>query len=56
MEALLTVDEVAAILKIHPVTLRNWARALKIRAINTGSHWKFEETDLALWVKQNAQG
>ena len=56
MEALLTVDEAAAILKIHPVTLRNWARTHKIRAIKTGTHWKFEEADLALWVKQNAQG
>jgi len=49
---LFTLKEAAAILRVHPVTLRNWARAGKIVGVKTGSHWKFEETALTLFIKQ----
>ena len=36
-EELLTVDEVARRLKLHPETVRRWIRAGKLRAISLGS-------------------
>ena len=36
-EELLTVDEVARRLKLHPETVRRWIRAGKLRAIRLGS-------------------
>ena len=52
MEPLLTVRDAAAILRVHPVTLRNWARAGRVVGVKTGNHWKFEEAALALFIKQ----
>ena len=36
-EELLTVDEVARRLKLHPETVRRWIRAGRLRAISLGS-------------------
>jgi excisionase family DNA binding protein len=49
------VNEAAEKLGLHPVTVRNWARAGKLRGIKTGTHWKFDEDYLELWAKQQPQ-
>ena len=36
-EELLTVDEVARRLKLHPETVRRWIRAGRLKAISLGS-------------------
>ena len=60
MEPLLTLIEAASLLKIHPVTLRNWLRTGKIRGVkqdgHTHAHWKLDPTEIALWIKQNSRG
>jgi excisionase family DNA binding protein len=60
MEPLLTINEAASLLKIHPVTLRNWLRTGKIRGVKQGeharAHLKLEPCEVALWIKQNTRG
>jgi excisionase family DNA binding protein len=60
MAPLLTIDEAASLLKIHPVTLRTWLRAGKIRGVKQGeharAHWKLDPDEIALWIKQNTRG
>jgi len=52
MDKLLTLPEVAALLAVHPVTLRGWLKIGRIKGIKTGTHWKFNPEYLELWVKQ----
>ncbi len=38
---LVTTEQLSAILKVHPVTVRGWARRQVIRSYWTGSAWRF---------------
>lgn len=49
---LLTVEEASKILKIHPVTLRNWLRKKKIRGIKISEReWRIPESALQDFLK-----
>lgn len=50
--ALLTTTEAAAFLRLHPVTLRDKARAKEIPAVRVGGQWRFEEVVLREWIAQ----
>ena len=51
---LLTVEEASKILKIHPVTLRNWLRKKKIRGIKISEReWRIPESALQDFLKIN---
>lgn len=50
--ALLTTAEAAAFLRLHPVTLRDKARAKEVPAVRVGGQWRFEETVLREWIAQ----
>ncbi len=52
LQGLLTVKEVAHILRMHPETVRVYARAGKIPAIKTGYRLKFDPGRIAEWVAQ----
>jgi len=49
---LLTVEEAAKTLKIHPVTLRNWLRKGKIRGVKISHRgWRIPESALEEFLK-----
>ena len=50
--ALMTTSEASAFLKMHPVTLRNKARAKELPAVRVAGRWRFEEITLREWIAQ----
>jgi excisionase family DNA binding protein len=48
---ILTREEAAAFLKIHPSTLQKMAIAKKIPGAKVGREWRFVEDDLIEWVR-----
>jgi excisionase family DNA binding protein len=50
MEPLLTADEAARILRIHPKVLERKAKAGTIPGIKVGKFWRFRTTDLESWI------
>ena len=51
----LTITEAAAILRVHPVTLRKRAIAWGVPHKRLGSEWRFSRAVLATWIqKQDA--
>lgn len=46
MNDLLTVNEVAAILRLSPFTIRRWIKEQKLRAVKVGSVWRVYKVDL----------
>lgn len=53
---LLTVEEVAALLHLHPATVRAMAAGRKIPAARVGHRWLFLRTDVMAWVQSRRQG
>jgi len=51
-EKLITVEEAAKYLDIHPVTLYRWARAKKIPAVKMGKVWRFKKEKLEAWLER----
>jgi excisionase family DNA binding protein len=54
-EPLLTPEEVAAHLRIHPKSAIRMARKGKLPALRLGKHWRFRQTDLAAWAEERVQ-
>jgi excisionase family DNA binding protein len=54
MEELLTVDEVAHLLKLQPWTVREWAKDKKIPgAVKYGRLWRFRKRTVEAWLAEN---
>ena len=51
-EPLLTADEAAAHLRIHPKTLQKLAREGRVPCIRMGKYWRFRLSVLDLWLEQ----
>ena len=51
-EKLITVEEAAKYLDIHPVTLYRWSRARKIPAMKMGKVWRFKRERLDAWLEK----
>jgi excisionase family DNA binding protein len=51
-EPLLDSKEAAALLKIHPNTLKKLARSGEISALQIGKLWRFRASALDEWVKK----
>lgn len=52
----LTLKEVARKLKLHPNTLRRYAKEGKLAAMKFGRVWRIEEEDLKDFMKAMKQG
>lgn len=52
MAHIMTVDETARLLRIHPETLREKARQGKIPALKVGRQWRFVRDQLDAWLRQ----
>jgi len=52
MAHIMTVDETAQFLRIHPETVREKARQGKIPALKVGRQWRFVKDQLDAWLCQ----
>ena len=52
-DVLLTVDEVAAFLRVKPATVYEWARNGKIPASKVGRLWRFSRREIETWVRES---
>ncbi len=50
-EEVLTAEEVAEYLRIHPYTLRRLARAGKLPGFKIGGQWRFRKDEIDAWSK-----
>lgn len=49
---LLTTEEAAARLAVHPETLREYLRLGTLRGLKMGRTWKVEESEIAAYVER----
>ena len=52
--SLMTVDEVAQYLKMHPLTIRRLAREKKIPAFKLGRQWRVKRELLDEWLEKRS--
>jgi len=48
---LMTVEEVAAYLKIHPEVVRRWLREKRLLGIKVGKEWRIAKEDLDKYLE-----
>jgi len=51
---LLTIHEVADLLKVKESTVRQWVRAGELRAIKFGKEWRVSQKDLEAYLNAHA--
>ncbi len=51
---LLTIHEVADLLKVNESTVRQWVRAGELRAIKFGKEWRVAHKDLEAYLNAHA--
>lgn len=51
---ILTLDDLAAYLKVGKRTVYRLAAAKKIPAFKVGGTWRFSRTDIDAWIKQQS--
>ena len=56
MDQLLTLNELAAALAVHPKTLRRWVATRRIPCIRVGTRIRFDPGDIASWVRHRKEG
>ena len=49
---IMTLEEVAAYLKLKPQTIYNWAQTKKIPAAKIGKEWRFKKSIIDVWFDQ----
>jgi excisionase family DNA binding protein len=47
---ILTIEEVAAYLRLTPQTIYKWAQEKRIPAVKLGKEWRFRRTILDRWI------
>lgn len=52
MREILTVNEVAVWLKVHPSTIYRMLKDREIPGFHVGSDWRFERLALEVWIEQ----
>jgi len=53
---ILTVEEVAAYLRLQPQTIYKWAQEKRIPAVKLGKEWRFRKTILDRWLDEQMMG
>ncbi|HUI11392.1 MAG TPA: helix-turn-helix domain-containing protein [Bacteroidota bacterium] len=49
----MTLEEVAAYLKLKPQTIYTWAQEKKIPAAKLGKEWRFKRSVIDRWINQH---
>lgn len=52
LDKLMTVDEVAAYLRVNPMTVYRLANRGALPGVKVGDLWRFEERGIAAWLKR----
>jgi excisionase family DNA binding protein len=52
---IMTVDEVAAYLHVHPSTIYRLLKQHKLPAFRMGSDWRFARSAVEQWMKERTQ-
>jgi excisionase family DNA binding protein len=52
MVKVLTLEEVAEFLRVHPTTIYRLLRKAKFPAFKVGSDWRFNEEAVEKWIKE----
>jgi excisionase family DNA binding protein len=55
MKEVLTLDETAEILKVHPSTVYRLLKNKQIPAFKLGSDWRFNAESIERWIKEREQ-
>jgi excisionase family DNA binding protein len=50
---IMTLEEVAAYLKLKPQTIYTWAQEKKIPAAKLGKEWRFKRSVIDRWINQH---
>jgi excisionase family DNA binding protein len=53
---IMTVEEVAAYLRLQPQTIYKWAQEKRIPAAKLGKEWRFRKSILDQWLDQQILG
>jgi excisionase family DNA binding protein len=53
VEEIMTLEEVAAYLKVKPQTIYSWAQEKKIPAAKLGKEWRFKRSIIDEWFNQH---
>jgi excisionase family DNA binding protein len=53
---MLTTEEVAELLKLHPLTVRRLAREGEIPAFKVGRQWRVKKVLLDHWIRERSLG
>ena len=56
MQSIYDVEEVAAILKVTPFTVREYLKSGILRGFKLGKGWRVKESDLEAFVDEQANG
>jgi excisionase family DNA binding protein len=52
-EEIMTLEEVAAYLKVKPQTIYTWAQEKRIPAAKLGKEWRFKRSIIDAWFNQH---
>jgi excisionase family DNA binding protein len=55
MDELLTIEEVAAILKVSAYSVRRYLKAKKLRGVKVGGQWRVHKSALQKFVQTNIE-
>jgi len=50
---MLTVDEVAAVLRVHPRSVQRWARAGRFASVRAGRTYRFPRASVLHWMLES---
>jgi excisionase family DNA binding protein len=52
MDPVLTMEDVASLLKVHPMTIYRLLKNHRIPAFKMGSDWRFNRESIERWIKE----
>ncbi len=55
MKEIMTVDDAAELLAVHPQTIRKWVRKGEITGADTPAGYRFTPTDIQAWMTKHRQ-
>lgn len=55
MKEIMTVDDAAELLAVHPQTIRKWVRKGEITGADTPAGYRFTPADIQAWMTKHRQ-